>query len=148
MLFACVPVIDPESQEPQDAFVGVEKNDGGRDDLDAGASDRDIAVPTEADVQRIFDHSCVSCHSYGNNPLILESSTRQIVNAETHGKDNCFVDPVVLVKPGNRLESYLYQKIARLQTCGESMPPYRQDTIPLRPEQVELVGAWIDALTP
>lgn len=121
-----------------------------------GAGDSGGASPgvTMAEVQAVFDDRCIICHdaeklglpAYRDLPLTANASWAALVNQpadETCGG--------TLVVPGHPEQSYLVQKLTSDTPCeGERMPArYEQSPlVPLDPNQIETIRAWISEGAP
>ena len=93
-------------------------------------------------MQTIFDQSCVTCHTTGND-LNLEAglSWANLVNQPAPTAETC---GGTLVVPGNPSASYLDQKLTSPAPCSGSQMP-RTDLLPdpLPACVTALVVAWI-----
>jgi mono/diheme cytochrome c family protein len=92
------------------------------------------AVDFVRDVQPIFEHSCLKCHSGERPKGKFALTTRQ--NALKGGQDQ------VDIIPGQSAKSPLIHFVARVILDSE-MPPTDKGE-PLTPAQVGLLRAWID----
>jgi mono/diheme cytochrome c family protein len=95
-------------------------------------------VTYAADIQPIFEKSCVKCHG-AEKPkarLRLDSLAGALKGSE-HGK---------VVEPGKSASSKLVLNVAHLGDEDDYMPPpnNKANIPPLTPEQIGLIRAWID----
>jgi ankyrin repeat protein len=81
------------------------------------------------DVQPIFRQSCVGCHG----------PSQQISNLRLDRRSSVFRAGARRIVPGSSENSFLYYRLIG-NDFGLQMPP----TGPLRPEQINLIKAWID----
>jgi len=90
------------------------------------------AAPTYKDVSSIFAARCYGCHAAAVKMGSLNLQTWDgFQEGGTHGK---------IVVPGKSAESRLY-----LLITAKEMPAMPMDGSKLSPEQIETIGAWIDA---
>ena len=95
-------------------------------------------VTYAADIQPIFEKSCVKCHG-AERPkarLRLDSLAGALKGSE-HGK---------VIDPGKSAGSKLVVNVAHLGDEDDFMPPpnNKANIPPLTPEQIGLIRAWID----
>ena len=94
-------------------------------------------VSFAADVQPIFDASCVGCHGVGGNgglDLRQGASHANLVGAAATGSS------LLRVQPGDPAASWLYLKLTGAQDAGTEMPPGS----PLPAAQIDHVRVWIE----
>ncbi len=101
------------------------------------ASDRKDITYT-ADIQPMFEKSCVKCHGAEKpkDKLRLDSLQGALKGGE---------DGKVIV-PGDSADSLLVANVAHLGDPDDYMPPPKNKAgiPPLTPEQIGLIRAWID----
>ncbi len=95
-------------------------------------------VTYAADIQPIFEKSCVKCHGAEKPKAKLRLDSLQ--GALKGGEDG----KVILL--GDSADSMLVHNIAHLGDPDDYMPPPRNKAgiPPLTPEQMGLIRAWID----
>ena len=101
------------------------------------ASDKQ-GLTYEKDIKRIFDESCVKCHS-GEKPKakLRLDSLDAAMKGGTDGK---------VIKPGDSAHSMLVINVAHLGDEDDYMPPPKNKAKigPLTKEQIGIIRAWID----
>lgn len=92
-------------------------------------------IPGWTDVSRIFDERCVNCHSAlgASAGLRLDNATAAMAGSRN--------GPVLL--PGDASKSELVRRLR-----GESLPRMPFLSVPLPPEELDLIIRWIDAGLP
>jgi hypothetical protein len=115
---------------------------------DSGADTEAPAVDYEADVQDVFNRSCISCHNAAGTykpalavDLVLESGASY---DELVGVDATQLPGMPLVDPGDSANSYLWYKLTDTHTSvggsGDEMPP----GLTLATNDLEPIQRWID----
>ena len=96
-------------------------------------------VTYAADIQPIFEHSCVKCHSNDKpKAKLVLTNLAGVLKGSKNG-------PVVIV--GRSPDSLIVKAVAHLTEDKDIFmpPPHNKAHIgPLTPEQIGLVRAWID----
>jgi mono/diheme cytochrome c family protein len=95
-------------------------------------------VTYAADIQRIFEKSCVNCHGPEKAKAKLRLDSLPVVlKGGEDGK---------VVKPGDSAGSMLIHNVAHIGDPDAYMPPPRNKAgiQALTPEQIGLLRAWID----
>jgi len=109
-----------------------------------GVGDACDPVPTEtasfaADIQPIFDASCVRCHTASCQSCGLDltsgASYGALVSMLSAG-----YSPALRVAPGDTAHSVLYQKVEGSGVFGQIMP---SDDVPLTAGQIRKIAVWI-----
>jgi hypothetical protein len=95
-------------------------------------------VTFAADINPIFEKSCVGCHGPEKQKGKLRLDT--LAAALKGGEDG------KVVEPGHSADSVLVHNIAHLGDPDDFMPPPKNkgNIPPLTPEQIGLIRAWID----
>ena len=96
-------------------------------------------VTYATDIKPIFDASCVKCHSGEKPKAHLKLDTLEgVLKGSKDGK---------IVLAGDSAKSPLVQSVAHTTDDHDSwMPPLhnKANIVPLTPEQIGLIRAWID----
>ncbi len=112
------------------------------DSSDTAKVDTSLTTPVGAhavfeNVQSIFDRNCVRCHQGANAPAGMSLKAGQaydnIVNVPSSE-----VPQYYRIHPGRRERSYLFIKITH------EVPPVGTKMEDLPPDEIELIGRWID----
>jgi cytochrome c553 len=105
-------------------------------------------APTlETDVQPIFETACTKCHGPKKAKAKLDlSATAGVAALVNRPADQ--VPELMLVKPGDPANSYLWQKLQHTSAKGKGMPRgiFRASRLP--EDQLELIRKWIEAGAP
>jgi len=97
--------------------------------------------PTFTEVYAFFERRCTSCHTAANPHGGLDLSSRAQTWASLVGiTSTC--DASARVVPRDARASLLWRKLARIDLCGERMPPSGS---PASTSDVALIERWIHA---
>ncbi len=97
-----------------------------------------VVGDTWADVQTVLESNCYTCHGAGSTIGNLDLETLGcdgIVNGAASGSLG------ILIAPGDREASVIYNKVADNRISGPVMPPSGK----IASASIETLGAWIDA---
>jgi mono/diheme cytochrome c family protein len=123
------------------ALLSVNAAEGGKKKVDTSKlpppSDK-TGVTYAADIQPIFESSCVKCHG-------AEKPKGKLRLDSLEGALKGGVDGKV-IEPGKSAESMLVHNIAHIGDEDDYMPPpnNKAKIPPLTKEQIGLIRAWID----
>src|SRR5690349_11061652 len=90
-------------------------------------------VDFSRDIQPIFKQHCVECHGPSQQMRALRLDRRRDALPNRVGANGA------RIVPGDTGKSTLYRRISGTES-GTRMPP----SGPLKPEEIKLIGAWID----
>lgn len=95
------------------------------------------AAVTYAQVQHVFTSYCAGCHPPSQGLDLQEGkSLASIVNVASREAPS-----LVLVKPGDAAQSYLYQKVSQAKPAAGVQMPRNGD--PLTPAEQSMIRNWI-----
>lgn len=110
---------------------------------DPVAPDGGVAA-TLANVQRIFDEQCATCHFAGSGLVDLEAGRSWAALVGQPPPDPTELCGGTLVRPGDPANSYLYVKVSSDTPCyGQRMPRGEFGSVPLPDCRIDLIRRWI-----
>jgi hypothetical protein len=86
---------------------------------------------------------CIGCHgAKGSGGLMMSDKMSAYENLVDASGQHC--NGMSRIEPGDPEKSLMFLAISRTSTSGCKPPAMPPGNIPLQPEQVELVRAWIE----